>query len=755
MGLLLAGSTLAASFVGIDRPNPYSGERFNSPQSHYLVSDPAVNLSPDTLPEGAVIRIGVQSVLTEGTHAPWLFSLREYLTKTLGASHVSFRYMGDRELRGALKTKKVDIFLADADFFAVLNPSIGAESLASIWPLKTASPDEVMASTLIVKRDAKHENRPLKEWLSHPFVATDPLSVGGWLAAEGLIYQTFHRLPSKLRDEVTFTDRDIESVLTTLDTSPETVGVLPACVLEDLVERGRIHADDYEVLNPQKDSLKCAHSTRAYPGWRMGSVGQMDAARKKAVTAALFSMTRGRDGLEWVLPVNDIALKSLFSDLKVGPWGDTKGFSVERTIRENAEVIGVLIFAILMIVIYALSVSFIVRKKTAELREALRQRDRVEDEVRTSRQHIGNLERVGIIGQMSTLIAHELKQPLGAVTNYGNGLLRRLRRGAIDPQRFEEILEEVVIQAGRASEIVDRVRAYAKQDLPPRQTVDITEIIKNALETFRRSRTTNADVIVRMPSGCMAEVDSWGIELAILNLLKNAADAVAKTPYPVIEISVHPDDEEHRWVIEVADNGPYLSDEALERFFKPLQTSKGNKGMGLGLSIVSSIAEQHAGSITVARNGERGVRFTMVIPRPKDDDAPLCDDSVTIYRNGDETAVIHHGESLVALKQGAGVLQHFRNVDAQAQMDVPASVRGTVDTMVRMMEGRHEPGIRIGVNLNPKSQLEAMKPVAPTKPASPTIATVSPNVEPVLCHREWQVSRIQGRLTEDDWPLNA
>ena len=245
---------------------------------------------------------------------------------------------------------------------------------------------------------------------------------------------------------------------------------------------------------------------------------------------------------------------------------------------------------------------------------------------------------------MSTIIAHELKQPLGAITNYGNGLLRRLSRGDVEKEKLEQALKEMVIQAERASKIVERVRSYAKHDYPPRKVDDLSIIIENAIQTFRRSRTTDAELIVRMHSHSMAEVDSWEIELVILNLLKNAADAISGVKDPKIEVCLIPDGDT-RWILTVADNGPYLSDEQLSRFFKPLQTSKGAAGMGLGLSIVANIAERHAGNITVARNGARGVKFTMTIPAQMNGQAvstELGPETVSIYESGGNGHVARH-----------------------------------------------------------------------------------------------------------------
>ena len=299
--------------------------------------------------------------------------------------------------------------------------------------------------------------------------ATDPLSLDGWLAAEGLFLRELGRNEERWLDQTSFMERNAESVIRALKEHPEAVGVIPACQLERLIEHGQVERSDILVLNEMRnDKLACAHSTTAYPGWSFGAVQGVDPKVKKVVTAALFSMSRARYGVEWVLPVSDIPVRTLFEDLKVGPWANYQNFSLERTVREHFELFVSVILCLTMIILYALSISVVVRKRTRLLTQALAERKRIEDEVIKTREHISNLERVGIVGQMSTLIAHELKQPIGAVTNYGNGLLRLLRRGAYDPERFEQIIGEIVAQAGRASEIVDRVRAYAKQDKPPR-----------------------------------------------------------------------------------------------------------------------------------------------------------------------------------------------------------------------------------------------------------------------------------------------
>ena len=564
------------------------------------------------------IRIGVADLMEHRSGFSMIASSRLYIESMFGEDSVNFYLLNRADLSAAIRTNQVDFFIADPDSFALEQSLGGVEELASLWPNMSKSPLAVSASVLFMKREggeAGPEKASISAALGKNFAAGYPSTVGGWLAAAGEISRRHVYSYEEFKNRTSFTGSDLKLVVDAVKRDGSVVGILPACEFESMVRKGYVSRRDITVLGERSgDGLACLHSTDVYPGPVFATLTSTDPTVQKAMTAVLLGMSGKRYGAEWALPVTNRSVFDLYYELKEGPSRDLAGWSLERFLREHAELIAVSLLMLFMILGYATILSVLVRRRTKALRSALDERDRIEAEVAQSRQHIANLERTGIVGQMSTIIAHELKQPLGAITNYGHGLLRRLHRGNVDPKSFEEALTEMVDQAERAAKIVDRVRSYAKHDYPPRQEADLSIIIENAIRTFRRSRTTNAQLVVRMHSHSMAEVDSWEIELAVLNLLKNAADAISGVPEPRIEVELKPDADGH-WLLTVGDNGPYLSDEQLSHFFKPLQTSKGEKGMGLGLSIVSNIAERHAGNITVARNGTRGVKFTITLPR--------------------------------------------------------------------------------------------------------------------------------------------
>lgn len=585
------------------------------------------------------IRIGIDVSLGDSIYAKWLAVTTAQIRHTFGARNVEILWLEGRTLALAVRSRQLDFFIMDSDRYALTLSAGRVEQLATFRPVTATGAENAQGSVVFTKRG--HEWSPpethdlpvqptnAKEGLGvlrgAKVAAVDDERLSSWLAATGEAQKKGISVKT-LHEQTSFFEHAPEAVLNAVLSGTHDVGILPSCVLENFERAGRLHiGEDLQILNPQPTTeLRCTHSTATYPGWAFGVLPDVSAARKKVMSSVLFSMRTRNYGGEWQLPTLNRSLYDLFYELKIGPYEHLATWSFERFMRENAEAIALLTMLAFLVVFYAVSLSVLVRRKTKELREALEARDLMEAEAAQSRQHIANLERTGIVGQMSTIIAHELKQPLSAIMNYSNGLHRRLSADRFDKESFNFALGEISAEAERASQIVERVRAYAKHDYPPRKVCDLAEVIGNSITTFRRSRQTKAQIAVRVNPKSMAEVDGWEIELAVLNLLKNAADAISGVPDPLIEVTLTPQDAD-TWTLIVGDNGPEISDEELSRFFKPLQTSKGANGMGLGLSIVANIAERHAGHIHVERNGRRGVRFVFTFPRVHDPDERVED----------------------------------------------------------------------------------------------------------------------------------
>ena len=234
--------------------------------------------------------------------------------------------------------------------------------------------------------------------------------------------------------------------------------------------------------------------------------------------------------------------------------------------------------------------------------------------------------RLVTMGEMASSVAHELNQPLTAITNYCNGMVTRVENNAIDKGDLIAALQKTARQAERAGQIIHRIRAFVKRSEPQRQKSSAQTIVEDAvdlagIELRRRNVAIQTYVAQRLPP---LMVDPILIEQVVLNLLKNAAEAIdnAKLPTPRrrIELRVVPrHTPEEGDVIEftVSDKGPGLKDEVIARMYEAFFSTKVD-GLGIGLSLCRSIIESHRGRIKAVNlyNGETpaGCRFSFTLP---------------------------------------------------------------------------------------------------------------------------------------------
>ena len=253
-------------------------------------------------------------------------------------------------------------------------------------------------------------------------------------------------------------------------------------------------------------------------------------------------------------------------------------------------------------------------------------RRQMEEETARQIERAQETSRLVTMGEMASSVAHELNQPLAAITNYCNGMLSRLRAGNLREEDLAMALEKTSKQAQRAGQIIHRIRQFVKRSEPQRQPARAAEIVEDALELAtielkRRNVAIQSYVAQRLP---VLQVDPILIEQVLLNLLKNAAEAIDNAQMPpkrrTIELRVVPrHTAELGGVIEfsVTDAGPGIREEVIGRLYEAFFSTKSD-GMGIGLSLCRSIIESHQGRMKAENlyNGDSicGCRFSFMLP---------------------------------------------------------------------------------------------------------------------------------------------
>ncbi len=242
-----------------------------------------------------------------------------------------------------------------------------------------------------------------------------------------------------------------------------------------------------------------------------------------------------------------------------------------------------------------------------------------------ARQQVETLQhtsRLMTMGEMASTLAHEINQPLSAIANYCMGCVMRLQSGNFRHEDLLTAMQKASVQAERASKIIHRVREFVRKNESDRGMVRLGDIIENTTDLVEiDAKRVNGRVVVDVPA---ALPTIYGnpilIEQVLLNLIKNAFDAMAHLPICDRVVTLRASILDARTVrISVIDNGHGIAEGKREQLFNLFYTTKPG-GMGMGLNICRSIIESHNGRLTIGANPEGGSIFSFTLSTELDDE---------------------------------------------------------------------------------------------------------------------------------------
>jgi two-component system sensor kinase FixL len=245
----------------------------------------------------------------------------------------------------------------------------------------------------------------------------------------------------------------------------------------------------------------------------------------------------------------------------------------------------------------------------------LTERQETERRIQDLQAELLHASRLSVMGQMASTMAHELNQPLTAVTNYLEAGRQLLSSGTGSPERIGEMMEKAIAQAQRAGEVIRRLRGFVGKGGTERRTQSLNQLIEEALALAlvgarQRGVRTSLALDHTLPP---VLVDQVQIQQVVLNLVRNAVEAMEESDRRELAIGTRAIPEEGMVEISVADSGPGIAPELMERLFQPFVTTKPT-GMGLGLSICREIVEAHQGRLTTTSAPAGGAVFCVTLP---------------------------------------------------------------------------------------------------------------------------------------------
>jgi signal transduction histidine kinase len=247
------------------------------------------------------------------------------------------------------------------------------------------------------------------------------------------------------------------------------------------------------------------------------------------------------------------------------------------------------------------------RVELSEQRERLRQLEA----------KLVHMDRLSIVGELATSIAHEVNQPLSGIVSSGGACLRWL---AADPPNLEEARESVrrIVAAGRhAGEVIARIRALAKPTAAAAEKLDLNETIRQVLVMVGDEAKRNKVTIRTLFADGLSSVtgDRVQFQQVVLNLLINGIEAMTSVSDRPRELAITTANIDPNQVqVTVEDTGIGIDPNTLEKMFEPFYTTK-STGTGMGLSIARSILQQHGGALWATARRGAGAMFCFTVPK--------------------------------------------------------------------------------------------------------------------------------------------
>lgn len=242
-----------------------------------------------------------------------------------------------------------------------------------------------------------------------------------------------------------------------------------------------------------------------------------------------------------------------------------------------------------------------------------------EDNLRLLQNEFAHLSRVNDMGEMAAAIAHEINQPLTAISNFLNAARLEAARDHLGPERIDDLMRLAAEQAVRAGQIVRRLRDFVGKGDGSREVRKVGELLDAAIGIALVDAAARGIEVERGRQGdsCLVEADMIQMQQVIVNLLRNAVDAMdGNGPADEKRIMVATSPVGGSVEIRVADSGPGIAADMADHLFEPFMTSKAS-GMGMGLSVCRRLVEAHEGSIDVDPEAEGGAAFRVLLPVAK------------------------------------------------------------------------------------------------------------------------------------------
>ncbi len=564
--------------------------------------------------ESDVVRLGISNYAQPNPNEILYRTTIETLRKAVAPKPLIVTHYSPGELSDRIVEDHLDLLFGSSGFYRRHQARAGFRELVSIASDRYPNPNQTDGAAIVVRADRTDLNQ-VRDLAGKVLSANEPFTFTGYLVPMGVIAMEAGD-PLAFFGEQRFVGEGDTMRMVARDVleGRADAGFLRLCMLESLIARGDVPEGALKVIAERTHPGEaCRRSTTLYPGWTVSTSPNASAGLARRVTLALLQQPPVGNGLHWAIASNYQAVDALYRVLELGPYAYLRQWSLQRFVERYWAWLLAACFAMGCLAFAAGHFARKAKRQSEALQKAFVRERALEKASREAEMKMNALQKVQAVGQLSSMIAHELRQPLTSIRALARGLARFAEQGKCTPAMLSENLAVIGEQAQRADAVIERVRSYAKAPVAPRETLDLADVARQAVHHVTLGSRDAAGKVTEDLQTVRVRANAEELLVAVVNLLKNALEAVEGQSDGRVRIVARAAD--GRAEVMVEDNGPALSDEALAALAEPLKSQKAG-GLGLGLSIVKTIAESHAGRLRFQRR-QPGLAAVIELPLEK------------------------------------------------------------------------------------------------------------------------------------------
>ncbi len=546
--------------------------------------------------------------------------MMDYLSQSVPGTRFEVVPVDFNEMSRQLMNHELQFIVTNPGQYLNLSNQFPLSWLATMKSHMHGGATFAIGSTIIVRNDSQIYT--LKDLEGKNLVASDPQALGGYQAAIGLLHKMGYS-PESYLGSLRFLGFPLEPIVYQVRDGTVDAAITPFCTLEEMVEDGLVKREDFRVIHPtMPPGYECLVSTQLYPNWSFAAAETVPPNITQKITQALYALPADHPAaiqaktLGWTAPISQLKVIQLFKELQLKAPPPPLHYTVLKWIERNKEWGLAILIIFLVSTVYHLWLEYKFRQKNDFLIDAERQ-------LKDKALQVERMKSAAILGEIGSGLAHELNQPIAAITQYSEGGMMQLNsRGESDSDLYE-LLAKINAQSTRAGSVVHRIRGLLKRRTSSYQALCLDELVTNALALFKLEFQQQNIILTQNVNGEPYPLlgDEVGLSQVLANLIKNSLDALnGRSCEGDKRLQISLSYTEQQVMLQVVDNGSGLKGKAQDLMASFYSTK--DDGLGLGLAICCDVIRQHKGEFSIDNISsdsdfpwQQGCVVTMVLPK--------------------------------------------------------------------------------------------------------------------------------------------